>query len=128
MDLIKNLFTRLLGWTAFAAVPFVVLFSGRSLPWTKWMFRPLDDFTFWLILGVAEALLLLVLIVFDRRIVMTFRFALKSLSRNLLRSILTALAVIREDSVLGCWCHPPLCHTWVVWDEWLRLYALRPAA
>ena len=79
-------------------------------------------------LTYGSFLLLLVLIVFDRRIVMTFRFALKSLSRNLLRSILTALAVIREDSVLGCWCHPPLCHTWVVWDEWLRLYALRPAA
>jgi putative ABC transport system permease protein len=94
MEFIKNLFTRLLAWIAVAAIPFVVLLSGRSLPWTKWMFRPLDDFTFWLILGVAEAALLLVLVFFDRRIVTTFRFAVKSLSRNMLRSILTALAVM----------------------------------
>ena len=94
MDLIKSSFTRLLAWTAVASVPVVVLFSGRSLPWTSWLFRPIDGFTYWLILGVAEAVLLLLLVAFDRSIILTFRFALKSLSRNILRSILTALAVM----------------------------------
>jgi putative ABC transport system permease protein len=94
MDHITNFLARLLAWVAVASVPVVVLFSGRSLPWTSWMFRPIDGFTFWLILGVAEAVLLLLLVAFDRSIVLTFRFAVKSLSRNILRSILTALAVM----------------------------------
>ena len=94
MELIKNAFTRLLAWTAVAAAPVVVLVSVRSLPWTKWMFQSVNDFTFWLILCVSEALLLLLLIVFDRGVLTTFRFAVKSLSRNLLRTMLTALAVV----------------------------------
>ncbi len=94
MEIFKNVLTRLLAWTAVAAAPVVVLFSARSLPWTKGLFRSVDDFTFWLILGVSEALLVLLLISFDRGILTTFRFAVKSLSRNLLRTILTALAVV----------------------------------
>jgi putative ABC transport system permease protein len=94
MDVIKNFFSRVLAWAVVAAVPVVVLFSARSLPWTKWMFAGVDDFTFWLILGASEAALLVALFAFDRAVVTTFRFAVKSLSRNLLRSILTALAVM----------------------------------
>ena len=58
------------------------------------MFQSVNDFTFWLILCVSEVLLLLLLIVFDRGVLTTFRFAVKSLLRNLLRTMLTALAVV----------------------------------
>jgi putative ABC transport system permease protein len=85
---------RPITWIFVGAVPLVILVSLRSLPWTSWMLRGIDQFTFWLILIVAEALLFLLAIAFDRGLITSFRFAVKSLFRNLLRSILTALAVI----------------------------------
>jgi putative ABC transport system permease protein len=93
-EITGNVFIRVLAWVVVAAVPLVVLVSARSLPWTSWMFRAVDDFTFLLVLGVAEAAALLVLFAFDRQVTLTFRFAVKSLSRNLLRSTLTGLAVV----------------------------------
>jgi putative ABC transport system permease protein len=94
MDVFKNIFTRVLAWSVVAAAPFVVLVSLRSLPWTSWLFRGIDDFTFWLAIIVAEAVLFMLAIMFDRSLVTTFRFAVKSLFRNLLRTILTAAAVM----------------------------------
>jgi len=85
---------RPITWIVVGAIPVVILVSVRSLPWTSWMLRGIDQFTFWLILTVAEAVLFLFAIAFDRGLITSFRFAVKSLFRNLLRTILTGLAVV----------------------------------
>jgi hypothetical protein len=39
--------------------------------------------------------------------------------------VLDALAALKEDSVLGCWCKPDACHGDVVVEAWQALQADR---
>ena len=37
------------------------------------------------------------------------------------QEVLDALAAIKADSILGCWCFPSRCHCQIIWEEWTRL-------
>jgi putative ABC transport system permease protein len=101
MEMLKNVLAWLLALLAATAVvaggvlylpPLITSAAGLVAPAAGPFV--VDPFTVWLVAGVVEAAVILVLAVYAGPVVFTGKFVFKSLRRNLLRTSLTAVATM----------------------------------